>query len=563
MRPTLQPGPHPRGERPFIFQGAWFNDPVPGARTGNGKVLAAVDAAWLFTGMPMLRAGHPMPSTFYCDEGLYRYQEEGVRFLSFLDYAILADEMGLGKTVQALRAAEYRLNFPRPDFLEGGMVIRGRKNFPHPPTVPAVLIVCPALAKQHWAREVKRWTGHDATIIDGLRPIEQVINTRYVIINYDLLYGQRRRDDAGKLNHVEGLTGWGEILCAYGFPIVILDEIHDLCGKDSRRSKAVRSVCSKSTVVWGLSGTMPPNHIRDLYVPLDIVTKGLFGSYWDFCKAYAGAYRGTYGMDTSGRSREEELGKRLTFFMLGRSKAQVGIQLPEKRREIDFVDVGKAEAQDWRFMKEGARDAGFNVNIQGKTSAVAAALRATAKAKQSIVAEMAREALDAGQKVVVFVYMRETAENVGKAILKKAPHYKIDVVTGDQSPETRDAITTEFRNVGGSACIVATIDSVGVAISLVGVDLMIFGDLSWEAWKLLQAEGRGHRIGMTRGLLVRYLIAKGTIDEKVAEAVVSKLAGIEATTGIHADAGDLAIKLGRDTTTSQQVLDALFEALTK
>ena len=105
----------------------------------------------------------------------------------------------------------------------------------------------------------------------------------------------------------------------------------------------------------------------------------------------------------------------------------------------------------------------------------------------------------------------------------------------------------------------ATIDSVGIAISLVGADLMLFGDVVAEPWKLLQAEKRGHRFDSKKSLLVRYLIATGTIDEGLAEAVIDKLAALDETIGAQGENQNLSVVLGARS--SEEIVDELFAKL--
>jgi len=77
---------------------------------------------------------------------LYPYQTEGVAFLASTGRAVLADDMGLGKTLQAIAAARWLVDH------EG---------------VRRVLIVCPASLKTQWQREILRFTGLAAVIIEG------------------------------------------------------------------------------------------------------------------------------------------------------------------------------------------------------------------------------------------------------------------------------------------------------------------------------------------------------------------------------------------------------------
>ena len=65
-----------------------------------------------------------------------------------------------------------------------------------------------------------------------------------------------------------------------------------------------------------------------------------------------------------------------------------------------------------------------------------------------------------------------------------------------------------------------------VGLTLTAAQAVIFGELVWTPGELIQAEDRAHRIGQTRGLTVYYLIAVGTCDEGMWQAVKQKLQGI-------------------------------------
>jgi SNF2 family DNA or RNA helicase len=546
-RAILQASSHARGARPYTFSGVIDEYHAPGVVFRNGDTRCAADAAWLvgavlgaprgtppnWPGVPGAREramAYGQAWTTPDEKKLRQYQCDGAAFLAERDYAMLWDAPGIGKSSQALIAAEARLSLA---------------SIPSP-TTPVVLIVCPALAKRHWRREITRWTGHDSTILDGLRP-EEFEPTRYVIANYDILHGAQRKDPAGVVFNREDLPGWAPTLRDLHFPIVIFDEAHILRGRKSRRTEACRELCLRTPVVWGLTGTPMPNYVRDLWSTLDLITSGLFGKYYSFARAYADGHDGQYGFEDRGQSRVEELRGRLTFFALGRNKDSVGLELPPMLREVYKIDVEVSAPT----VHEGHK-------ALDKGAAVASAFRSTARAKRSVVIAQAVEALEARQKVIVFLYMREQCDAVAKSVKDKWDGLVIPV-HGEMSPEGRDRAAQTFRETEGPCCFVATIDSVGIAISLVGADLVLFGDLVAEPWKLLQAEKRGHRFDSKKSLLVRYLIATGTIDEGLAESVIDKLAVLDETLGGQVENTDLSKALGART--NEEIVDSLFARL--
>lgn len=541
-RPVLQASIHARGARTFAFTGEVDVWHAPGALIKSGITRCAVDAAWLVEqvlGVPRTRpmiwpgvhGARERAIALGAQAGLYSFQQEGAAFLAERDYALLMDEMGLGKTGQALIAAEARLSMGHiPD-----------------PQQPLVLVLCPALAKRHWQREITKWTGHEAEVLESLTP-SALPHTRYVIANYDILYGARRKDAAGVVHEVEHLPGWSGVLAGQ-FLIVISDEAHVFRGRSSRRTATVKKMTARVPVMWGLTGTPMPNYVRDLWSTLDLLSGGLLGTYWEFAKKYADASQAQYGWKDTGSSNLDELRGRLTFFALGRSTASVGMELPEKRREIFKIDVQVSAPT----VHEG-------VQAMHKSGFVARALRITATAKRSAVVAQTVEALEVKQKVVVFCYMREQVDAIGKAV-RAALDCTVMCVHGDLSPDGRDAQATTFRDCDSPAAFIATIDSVGVAISLVGADLVLFADLVPEPWKLLQAEKRCHRHGSTKRVLVRYLIGTGTLDEGVAETVIEKLASIEDALGSEADQQELSGMLGGGAKSEETIIEGLFARL--
>ena len=55
----------------------------------------------------------------------------------------------------------------------------------------------------------------------------------------------------------------------------------------------------------------------------------------------------------------------------------------------------------------------------------------------------------------------------------------------------------------------------------------MFVELYYVPGVLMQAEDRAHRIGQTKAVTVRYLVAKGTLDEHMYKKATSKLATLD------------------------------------
>ena len=107
-------------------------------------------------------AGLIRPRSTAVFEGLFPYQREGVEFLAARPVAFLLDGMGLGKSAQGIRAAD----------LIGA---------------PRLLIICPAIARTNWARELAKF----ALLPRKVQVITSAADTidadaDVVIVSYDL-----------------------------------------------------------------------------------------------------------------------------------------------------------------------------------------------------------------------------------------------------------------------------------------------------------------------------------------------------------------------------------------
>jgi hypothetical protein len=106
-----------------------------------------------------------------------------------------------------------------------------------------------------------------------------------------------------------------------------------------------------------------------------------------------------------------------------------------------------------------------------------------------------------GTKVVVFAYLRETAEAV-HAALKEAFGAKdvgpkmrecraqLWLAHGEQSADTRNAYAKAFRAHTGGGAFCTTIDSMQVAVSLGGAKTNHFIELHYSSGAILQAKER-------------------------------------------------------------------------
>lgn len=396
------------------------------------------------------------------------YQRQGTIFLQQRAYAgtLLADDVGLGKTCTSIHAAQ---------------ALGGR-----------VLVVCPSFVRGVWIdNELPRWwptakiekpTGTKPTPIDAA--------TDVIVIHYDILHA------------------WVSAIHEWKPTTVIFDEAHYLQSEKSRRSQAARDIAARCRYRIALSGTPMTSRPKDLWNVVDTISPGRFGKPFAYFVRYCNAHKEEVAQNKvvwkiDGASNLDELQSRLKTFMLRRTKSDVSIGLPPRTRQIIHVDVARTHSVP-------IGDALKN------DQALRKALEVSADGKIQDVVDLVSSHVEAGHNVVVWSHRKKLAESL--AVIMADRGYRASVVTGDLPQEKRHAVVKAEPQV-----LCATMDSLGVGISLDYSDVAVFVELDWVPSKLIQCEGRQGRSSRNANVLIQYVIGRGTADEVIAGTVLKKL----------------------------------------
>jgi SWI/SNF-related matrix-associated actin-dependent regulator 1 of chromatin subfamily A len=440
-------------------------------------------------------------------ESARQYQRTGIDFLinQASSGALLADDMGCGKSFQAIKAAR---------------ALRRK-----------TVIVCPAHVRGVWERPagfgdkggelVKWWPKARVATPYGLRGDSIAPEADVVVVHYDIVHAW-----------VEAILEWAsddkappsydndDEPLAYDGPrdlTVIFDEGHVLLNAGSRRSKACKELAHAARGRIALTGTPPTERVRDLHNLVETICPGRFGDFFPFARRYCAAKRvdvpGPGGVvrtvwDFSGKSNLKELRQRLDWFCLRRTKREVLTELPALQRQVVDVHVPARNRTS------------MNARIVGDKRRMRAALDNAANGKLRSVLDLVRSHLGAGQRVVVGTYRRAVCQRIADALSETAP---TKFVHGGIPIPRRSKIIDELRRTEGPCCLVANIDCASTGIDLTFASVVVMAELVWEPRDLAQFEARSHRFGQEATVLVQYVIARGTGDELILQAVISKL----------------------------------------
>jgi len=453
-----------------------------------------------------------------------------------------------------------------------------------------VVVITKAAARRQWANEVRRFTTVDPHVIlpvgsqragyedlgAYLKRIRANKQRALVLVAWDAL-----RDDETYLN-----------LCALVDPTdagggsgsIVADEIHN--AKDHRRFTPLpqqdgsmqfeerKTAAARGSFLMrtakrrlGLTATPMPDRPRDLWAQLDAVDPGCMGKYWDYAVQFCNAHRGAYGMVDDGASNavllRETVAPRVHIV---RSEAVYKL-LPPVRRMTTILSadmLGTASAASSREVKRAAKEAHGGTGTEGGEAAgnlLEARLMETASMKKRHVVEHAAELLRAKQKVLIFTARRRDVASIEKALRRKTAKMQglaLWAADGGTPAEEREGIREEYMAHPGPACIVGTGAAWGESLNLHDTDRLVVVLLPWTWGQIRQWEGRVRRLGMQRSCIIEYLIAEGTIDERIANIVLGKLAAVEA---ILPDEQLQGVRETVQGGTDEEVIDGLLDRL--
>lgn len=452
---------------------------------------------------------------------LLPYQIEGVEFLlSKKDdngNAGIFDDMGLGKTVQAIRGADAH-GFKR------------------------ILVVCPAVARINWQREMLKWQLIHRTIHvvkNKNKPIPEEADV--VILSHDMTISTEIQERLAELR----------------FDVLVIDEAHLLKNRTALRTKAVygerltgSGLVAAAGRTWLLTGTPIPNNASEIYTHLRAIASQRLQTpegrmtYVQFMKHFCVVDFLTFGTRTveriKGNKNVQELKSRLNGFYIRRKKDDVLKDLPalqwgtvvleppkaalkevlamEKSSEISEVKAVLAAAAashhnaDSRIADDILRDA--------NKEALSALRRAVGMAKVEPTCEfIANELSEGTNKIILFCYHRDVIADMAKGLAAFNPV----VITGDTSRTVRQAAIDAFQTDDKVRVFIGQITATNSAITLTASDNVIIMEPSWTPAENAQAAARAHRIGQkSSSVLARYIVLAGSMDEDLTRVIIRK-----------------------------------------
>lgn len=434
---------------------------------------------------------------------LWPHQREAIDFALERDGTMLAMEMGTAKSRVAI---ELLLRWEATN----------------------TLIICPKSVLPVWRREFDKW-GQDkfkTLVLDSTRSAKkkgeqatllQTVNSLYqtaVVINYD----------------TAKLPGFAKFCLSRTWDCVILDESHKAKSHNSHTSKFCNKLRQLAKKRLCLTGTPMPHSPLDLFGQYRFLDIGIFGTNWHWFRSTYAVLREIPTVAAKvvvGFQNLDDLKKRMSriAFRVDSSVLdlpdllhhEVGIELSGRAKKIydglekDFI----AQVEDGVITAANAM-----VKLLRLQQVTSGCIR-TEDEKVRLVDTSKEHALISflllhDGPVVVFCRFRSDLLAIQRASEQCSREYR--ELSGNRKDLDHHGC---MLDVPGQVLGVQ-IQAGGVGVDLTRASHAVYFSIGYSLGDYLQSVARLHRPGQELDVHCHYLLAKGTIDEKVFTAIQRK-----------------------------------------
>ena len=423
---------------------------------------------------------------------LYPYQKKGVIKIIKAGRVLLADDMGLGKTIQAIAAVEIFARYFN---------------------VKKVLVICPTSLKYQWKSEIRKFTGRDASVIEGL------VHKRKELYRQDdfykiISYGMARNDT--------------DLINAWEPDLVIVDEAQRIKNWKTLTAKSVKKILAEYTIVT--TGTPLENRIDELHSIVEYIDRYKLGPLFRFLNNHQ--VLDEYGKLT-GYKNLRSINKTLEDILIRRTKKEIMDQLPGRIDKNFFVEMTaeqKTDHEDYynvvaRLANKWIRQGFLNEEDRQKLLICLNCMRMVSDStyildsktnhgnKINEIKSLVRELLeDQGNKIVIFSQWKRMFDLLCTELDKMGLPY--EYLNGDIPAGERKTMIERFQHDQALKIFLST-DAGGVGVNLQRANMLINIDLPWNPAVLEQRIGRIYRLGQKKHIQVYNFISEGSIEHRI------------------------------------------------
>ena len=457
----------------------------------------------------------------------FKHQDECLELSKDKHYYALLLEMGLGKTRICLRTAAH--------------LFKNRK-------INGLLVVAPKSIIRNWAE--KEIPAHMPDVLKrivlwkpGTKKFDQDLHSiragsklqlHILVVNIDSV-----NTDRG-YNEIERFLETHDTL-------MVIDESTIIKNWRAERTKITIKLGEKAKYRRIMTGTPVTNSPLDIYSQFDFLKHGCLGStnFYGFRNTYAVLKKryvnGRSFDEIVGYQRLEKLQSILKPISFRKLKSEC-LDLPEKIYQVRLVELNKEQKKYYEEIKEEA----MAYLESGEVVTAPLVITQILRLRQSLcnitnvdgrdiflseknprideILNILEEAK--GQKVIIWSCFVSSIKAIRDAIAKEYGPNSVGCIYGDVDAKTRQLYVDKFQGEVPEneqiQYLVMQPRTAGYGLTLTAATVVIYADSDWSLEVRQQSEDRCHRIGQKNKVTYIDIVAAGTIDEKIREALVEK-----------------------------------------
>ena len=414
-------------------------------------------------------------------------------------------EMGTGKTLTTI-------------------AVSGRLFLDH--KIERMLIVAPLSILGVWQEEFQKFADYPYSLAvlngTGSRKSE---NLRQLSTN-GLIVGVINYESAWRLE---------DELAAWNADLIVCDEGHKIKTHNIAASKCMHRLGAKARYRMLLTGTIITNKAIDVFSPYKFLNPAVFGnSFYAFRNRYFDMTGYGLHVPVLKTGMAKELTRRIHSIAFRATKAEC-LDLPETTEIVRTVLL-EPEAQ--HLYLDMVHDSMIQLR-EGEVTATNVLTRllrlsqltggflcqddsdrpiSVSEAKLKALSDIVDSAAEDERKLVVIARFLPEIDAIRRMLEKKRINYS--VISGEI--KDRDEQVRRFQTDPDTTVFVGQIATAGLGITLTAADTMVFYSLDYSMSNFEQAKARIHRVGQRCPCTYLYLVAAGTVDEKVLQALIDK-----------------------------------------
>ncbi len=389
-----------------------------------------------------------------------------------------------------------------------------------------MLIVAPLSILGIWQEEFQKFADfpYSLTILSGtgsrksenLRQIP-TNGLQVAVINYESAW--RLEDE---------LTEWDADL-------IVCDEGHKIKTHNIAVSKCMHRLGAKARYRMLLTGTIITNKAIDVFSPYKFLNPAVFGnSFYAFRNRYFDMTGYGLHVPVLKSGRTDEMTRRIHSIAFRATKAEcldlpetteivrtVGLELDALNQYNDMVHDSMIQLREGevtatnvltRLLRLSQLTGGFLCQDDSDRPV------SVSTAKLATLSDIVDSAAEDDRKLVIIARFLPEIDAIRRMLEKKKIGYS--VISGEI--RNRDEQVRRFQTDPNVTVFVGQIATAGLGITLTAADTMVFYSLDYSMSNFEQAKARIHRVGQRNPCTYIYLVAAGTVDEKVLQALRDK-----------------------------------------